>query len=401
MLEKSDVNITHAIRFFSDHLIEATYLVPTEIGMKKSIMDATSPVRRYLKEKGIHSYDGQHQGPEGKNIVESFFVTECSLIPTHASLYRPKAKGKGGDPRIWISRLSSYAKPNNLLAIVASKNFLYIINFSDKDIVFSINTPNSPLNNLREEISSDSSASATELLEKLREISARGWIETVRPGDTGVGATLEHCLGISINSSKTPDFKGIELKAKRKYVSKQATRSTLFAQVPNWEISELKSSAAILDEYGYYRDGLQRLNCTVSSPSPNSQGLVLIVDYQQDILKEMYLSDCVLKDVVAWKFDALRKRLLTKHNETFWVEARASEISGIEHFHYTKVLYTKAPYAFNFDTLCQQGVITVDHLIKRDQRGRVSERGPLFKISPSNIGLLFPPPVELDLATYF
>ena len=102
MLVKSDFDITEAIRFFNTHSVEATYLVPTSVGLGKSIMDATSPLRLYLKENQIHNYDGQTQGPEGKKTVETFFVTETNLIPTTASLYRPQAKGKEGDPRIWF-----------------------------------------------------------------------------------------------------------------------------------------------------------------------------------------------------------------------------------------------------------------------------------------------------------
>ena len=44
-----------------------------------------------------------------------------------------------------------------------------------------------------------------------------------------------------------------------------------------------------------------------------------------------------------------------------------------------------------FDFLIDQGIITVDHLIKRNAKGRVSEKGPLFKIKPAGIELLFPP----------
>jgi len=39
----------------------------------------------------------------------------------------------------------------------------------------------------------------------------------------------------------------------------------------------------------------------------------------------------------------------------------------------------------------------MDHLIKRNAKGRVSEKGPSFKISPQNLDLLFPSPVEYDL----
>jgi len=397
VLVKSDFDITEAIRFFNTHSVEATYLVPTLVGLGKSIMDATSPLRLYLKENQIHNYDGQPQGPEGKKTVETFFVTETNLIPTTASLYRPQAKGKEGDPRIWFSKLPSYASPNNLLGVVAFDNALYVINLSNPNIRQSAQDSNSPLSRLFKQINADQSSVSDELLNKLREVASRGWIKTVTVGDTGIGATLEHCLGIQINSSQKPDYKGIELKTKRITGLRATTRTSLFAQVPDWEISALKSSAQILDTYGYNRGDVKKLYCTVKATAPNPQGLILRVDEPKDILQERYESADISRDVVTWKFDVLRNRLLTKHNETFWVGAATSKIDGTEHFHYKKVLHTRVPFASNFHTLCQEGVITLDHLIKRDVSGRVVEKGPLFKINPSDLGLLFPPPLQFDL----
>jgi hypothetical protein len=86
VISKSDFDITEAIRFFNKFSVEATYLVPTRIGLEKSIMDATAPFRAFLKLKEIHDYDGQKQGPDGKIKVDAFIVTDSALIPTTASL---------------------------------------------------------------------------------------------------------------------------------------------------------------------------------------------------------------------------------------------------------------------------------------------------------------------------
>lgn len=397
MLSKSDYDITEAIRLFNKYSVEATFIVPTTVGLGKSIMDATSPLRSYLKAKSIHDYEGQTQGPEGKKTVPAFLFTDTNLIPTTASLYRPKAKGKEGDPRIWFSKLPSYASPNNLLGIVAVDGALYVVNISNQKIRESADDQNSPLGRFLRNIGSKKSSIADELLEKMREIASRGWIQTVTSGDTGIGATLESCLGIQINSSQAPDYKGIEIKAKRLRALKTPTRSTLFAQVPDWSISRLKSSAQILDSYGYFRGDDKKLYCTVRSTIPNTQGLMLRVDEPKDLLLEVHQSGGQTQDVVTWKFDVLRNRLLTKHNETFWVGAYSEKRDGTEFFQYKKVLHTRLPFASNFHTLCHEGIVTLDHLIKRSADGRVVEKGPLFKISETNLELLFPPPLVFDL----
>ncbi len=397
MLSKSDFDITKAIQLFNSFSIEATYLVPTSVGLEKSIMDATASVRAYLKAKSIHNYEGQLQGPEGKKTVPAFIVTESTLIPTTVSLYRPRAKGKEGDPRIWISKLSTYAAPNNLIGLFASDGKLYIVNLSHLNTRNSVQDPSSPLGHVLRKLSQARTSTAEELLQKLIEIAARGLIPTMTSGDTGIGATLEKCLGIETNSSRNPDYKGIEIKAKRLRNLRATTRNTLFAQVPNWELSRLKSSAQILDAYGYFRGPIKKLYCTVRASVPNTQGLMLRVDEAHDLLHEVYLDGQHGENVVSWSFDVLRNRLLTKHNETFWVGAESSDINGIEHFQYKRVLHTRLPFASNFLALCEQGIVTVDHLIKRDEEGRVVEKGPLFKISENHLDLLFPPPAVYDL----
>ncbi len=44
MLEKSDTSIGETLTLFNVHNIEVGLIVPTDTGMKKSIMDATSGV---------------------------------------------------------------------------------------------------------------------------------------------------------------------------------------------------------------------------------------------------------------------------------------------------------------------------------------------------------------------
>ncbi|MES2490938.1 MAG: MvaI/BcnI family restriction endonuclease [Pseudomonadota bacterium] len=395
MLSQSDFPLAEAAHVFNTYGVEASYLVPTAMGLQKSIMDATGPFRAYLKSKSTHDYAMQGKGPDSKIVLPAFFVTKSNLLPTTASLYRPKTKS--GDPRIWFSKLTSYASPNNLLGVISHEDKLYVVNISDINIRSSAQDPHSALGKLLAMISSSQAAVASELLEKIRAIASKGWIASVGAGDMGIGATLEYQLGIKTNSSKSPDYKGIEIKAKRMGGLRPRTRSNLFAQVPDWQVSKLKSSAQILDTYGYFRGSIKKLYCTVRTAAPNSQGLILAVNELKDELHELHQSVDARENVAIWKFDVLRKRLLTKHNETFWVGAESCFKSGVEHFQYKKVIHTRQPFATNFHTLCHEGIISMDHLIKRDEDGSVGEKGPLFKIHESNLGALFPPPLTYDL----
>src|SRR5690606_27603529 len=126
---------------------------------------------------------------------------------------------------------------------------------------------NNPLKELVNEISSLSREVAEELLSLLRKIAAQGAVPAMLQADTAIGRTLETLLGININSSKQPDYKGIELKSFR---DKRGNRKNLFAQVPDWEASKFKSSAEILNEFGYQRADDFKLYCTVSAIVRNS-----------------------------------------------------------------------------------------------------------------------------------
>ncbi len=120
------------------------------------------------------------------------------------------------------------------------------------------------------------------------------------------------------------------------------------------------------------------------------QGLKLKMDADINQLIENSEKSTV-GDFVVWGLDTLHNRLIEKHNETFWIAADSISIGGIEHFQYKKVEHTKKPIVSQFDILIEQGIITLDHLIKRKSTGSVVEKGHIFKIKPNALDLLFPP----------
>jgi hypothetical protein len=380
------------LKLLTEKSVEVTLIEPTSTGLEKSIMDATGSVRVYLKDKNVHDYETQNQGQESKIQVNSYLISPEGLINSVASLYRPNTKK--GDPRIWFKGLGAYAKANDILAIIAYDNDLYVANVTRLDLEKLINgISNNPLKELVNEISSLSREIADELLSLLRRIAIQGAVPAMLQADTAIGRTLETLLGININSSKQPDYKGIELKSFR---DKKGNRKNLFAQVPDWEASKFKSSAEILNEFGYQRGDDFKLYCTVSAIVRNSQGLKLKLD--TDVRQLIETSDkATVGDFVVWGLETLHKRLLEKHNETFWVATDTTIVDGKEHFIYKKVEHTKKPIVSQFDILLQQGIITLDHLIKRTSSGKVVEKGPLFKIKPNSLNLLFPPSQSYNL----
>jgi hypothetical protein len=380
------------IKLLTENQVSVVLIEPTETGLKKSIMDATDSIRIFLKENNIHDYNNQKQGPENKIQIRSLIYDDFHSKSSIASVYRPNTKK--GDSRIWFSGLSKIANPNNIIAIIFYSESFHIFNLSTLDIDKLLNSSLiNPLKELISEIKTAENTVAIELLYKLNELAKLPPIPSMVNADTSVGRTLEAILGIDINSSKLPDYKGIELKSFR---NSKTNRKNLFAQVPDWSLSKFKSSTEILNTFGYSRDQAFKLYCTVSATNRNSQGLSLRIDSDLKQLVENSKKP-EIGDFIVWTLENLHKRLLEKHKETFWVEAESTFIDGLEHFKYVKVEHTKKPITSQFNILIEQGIITLDHLIKRNSAGKVVEKGPLFKIKPNGIDLLFPPSEKYNL----
>lgn len=240
------------------------------------------------------------------------------------------------------------------------------------------------------------SENAKKLIEELAQISRKGPIKAVGHGAPSVGMTLLRELGIDYQSTKKPTKYGIVVSARRGSKSFDPHRVNLFAAVPDWDISPLKSSAEILDQFGYLRDGEKKLYCSVRASQANPQGLVLRVNKGKDVLEEWAIVGGSEQHVVSWRMERLRSRLSASHPETIWVSAQSNTLDGIEHFHYRYASYSSAARVELFPELIVEGTITLDHLIgKKD--GRVVEKGPLFKIRPRNIPMLFPGNSFFDL----
>lgn len=373
------------------HGISVSFLSPTTTAISKSIIDAVGPFRAYLKQQGFHDYESQEQGAIRR--VDAFFVYPAKTVKTTASLYRPVTKD--GDPRIWFYNLPVYASAGDLLAIATRAGALYVINASKEGLLETVSQPASPLAELATK-STVLSENAHELVDKLRNVGSKGFLPSLRTGDTGIGFTLETHLGIAANVDRTPDYKGIELKASR-VGGGPPNRVNLFSQVPDWRISALRNGRAILNEYGYVRDGRLQLYCTVDN-KPNPQGLFFDISSEDHLHSKGRRDDGKIVDVVCWKADKLVDRLLEKHPETMWVKARTKRVSGgTEEFHFVRAVYTRNPFASSLLTLIGEGIVTMDYTLSLKPGGTTRDHGYLFKISPDLITALFPPPLEFDL----
>lgn len=390
----------HDFGYLSRVGIEFATLTPTETGLAKSIMDAVGPFREFLHASGYHCYATQFQGQDHKVVYPVTYIDESGHKELSVSLYRPETKK--GDPRIWISSLKKYARPNDVLVFVIDEGNLAVYNSSRCDLRKDLESGTSILNKISRS-SLTVSDNANELMEKIRDLYKRGYLPSLnlQGGDTGVGSTLETHLGIMANSSRSPDYKGIEIKATR---SNKIRRSQLFSKCPNWDESNY-SAWETLTKFGYPKGtgDLAKpfenyaLRCTVRASIPNPQGFHLLVKMDDAELWAHNIKTS--EDVFMWGMNQLKDDLLNKHRETFWVKALSrNRDKRKEEFWYTKVIHTRNPSPITFERLLNSGGIHVDFTMRavNHKTKSVRDHGYLFKIKPTNFNELFPVVQELD-----
>lgn len=304
------------VEFLVNKRVEHVTMQITQTGINKSTLDATAPVRTFFKEHDIHDFEHQSQGEAHKVSKRTIILTDVGSIETETTTFRPNTKK--GDPRLWIYGFRKVANPNDIFAITTHQDVLYVVILTQVDIAKVCNSPIiTPLKDFISVMSTEVSSASDELLGLIRD-KMSDWLPTKVCADTGIGRAIETTLGIPMNSAKTPDFKGIELKSKR---IRANVRNTLFTQTPNWSLSKCKSAREICEKYGYdqHNDGVKRIHVTLSASEPNAQHLALNVNLLTNLLEANEYethpgtssTKAKVSDVVVWQLMSLHKRLLT------------------------------------------------------------------------------------------
>ncbi|MBR3925488.1 MAG: hypothetical protein IKJ58_01845 [Akkermansia sp.] len=355
----------------------------TATGFQKSILDATDPMREYFLENNIHNYEQQKQGTANKVQVKSKILTNKEEVHTVTSFYRPETKK--GDPRLWVYDVKKYCFPDDILALTYFEDCLYVLNITQSDIIADLDSPiANPIKELICEIEEKSTSVANELLAKFQ-IFANEWIKIDVEADTGIGRTIERLLGIPMNSTNEPDYKGIELKSARP----KTTRTTLFSKTPDWTISACKSSQDILAKCGYITaEGRLSYRNTLVCNIPNSQGLFLYLNGIEDYLEIKQKQVQIDYDIAVWRLKTLHDTLKKKHAETFWISTNTRKQHGYTEFQISKITHSRKPIITQFDYMLEQRKISVDLLLGREKHGDTYA----FKLKKGGVPLLFPEP---------
>lgn len=225
-----------------------------------------------------------------------------------------------------------------------------------------------------------------EVLKRFKEISSMGFVPAIGTSNSAVGRTLERLLDLTSNSSPLPDFGEIELKSIVTPMNYRFNKPVgLFSQVPDWERSLYNGINNFFDTYHYYSNNKRQLFTTVNTKKINSIGLKLDLDDSN-----LYEIDGFTgTKLLIWEIEKLWKKLLIKHNKTFWIFAEKKIMEGNQYFHYFNIEYSANPIKENFLHLISSGEIQLDHCISETKMGKAKERGPSFRIHMNSRPSLF------------
>lgn len=220
-----------------------------------------------------------------------------------------------------------------------------------------------------------------EILRDLKDLSLLGQIKAVGSGANSVGKTLQRALNIQHKTTAKNQFKGWTITST---TMKSGSRTNLFASVPDWNNSFIKSSTELVEKYGV-EDATgkyaRKLFCTVKTDRPNSFGLKLSVNRAKQNMSEVYEAENHNITLCQWDIDTIKQKLQRIDRSIIITASQHKKTDGI-YYHYQIAEFMSKPSIDQFLQQAEFGAITLDHLISRSHGSTTArEQGPLFKIA--------------------
>lgn len=218
-----------------------------------------------------------------------------------------------------------------------------------------------------------------ELKDKLSEINQRGYIASLRGGNTGIGYTLETLLGLEENNLKTPDLGDVELKSQRNRTNNRVTMFTFNRGV--WKVKPRE----LIEKYDYVDTNRRpSLYCTANS-KPNNQGL--FVKIEQETVRLYHLDGTL---VAEWPGERLIDRFRSKMPALIIVNADTRINSERkEEFWYKEAYLLTDPNEDNFLDLVKKDIVIVDVRMHLRENRVVRNHGTGFRIEERFWNLCF------------
>lgn len=253
--------------------------------------------------------------------------------------------------------------------------------------------------------------SKEELIEKFKEIEAKGWIKcpSMRKNNDGsVGNLLEDLLGIPENNLPIPNAAEWELKTQR---AETSSLVTLCHQEPSPRVAKLVPDM-LLPKYGWphskagseYPADEMSFRATLNAITYTDRGFKVNVNRKDERIEIVFDSRMCdqsihgewLKNVKMkvglgafpilpyWGFNDLYTKIGTKLINCFFVQAETKREEGNLYFHYNNVLMLKSVDKEKFIEAIEQGIVYVDFDARTGHN-----HGTKFRIKSKDIPMLY------------
>lgn len=246
------------------------------------------------------------------------------------------------------------------------------------------------------------------LIEKLKEISASGWIKNARKGNHGgIGNTLEDLLGIKENNLPIPNAAEWELKSQR---LNSTALTTLFHIEPSPRAIRFVPQI-LLPKYGWahgesggkYPEDEMSFRQTIHGLSRSNRGFMVVIDRKErkvlisfdyksvDERHSEWLKSVKdragLKELDPqpyWGFDDLEHKAGTKLLNCFYVQAKVKTDQKKEFYKYSKVMMLEK---FDFEKFLNE-IENANILVDFDARTG-HNHGTKFRMRQDKLPLLY------------
>ncbi len=217
-----------------------------------------------------------------------------------------------------------------------------------------------------------------DIKKELPKIFKKGFIKSLRSGDTGIGFTIETELGIKENNLEdfdlTYDGAKVELKSQREHAT---SNITLFTKEP--EKGNFKDADLIM-KYGYIdAEGRKGLKITLTTKDFNPQGFKIDIDEKEEKINILHNKD---GDIWHYHLDDVFSKLKKKLSKNLLVViAESKKERGKEYFHYKKAVYLSELSQKNFIKLLKEGKFVVEFRMHLKSNGVARNHGTGFRLN--------------------
>lgn len=251
--------------------------------------------------------------------------------------------------------------------------------------------------------------SKQELIERLKEIRDKGWIQNRRKGNTGgIGNTLEDLLEIKENNLPIPNSAEWELKTHRK---NNGSLTTLFHSEPSPRSLKIVPSI-LLPYYGWkhekagtkYPDSEMSFRQTINAVTRTDRGFCIVIDYDEEKIlisfdpgkvspkhKEWLTS---VEERVGhigeldiqpyWGFDDLFHTAGSKLLNCFYIDAEVKKEGDQEYYLYKDIYMLRKFSKQKFIKAIQNGIVLIDFDARTGHN-----HGTKFRIREDKIPILY------------